>query len=120
MSANDLRLIRPDRRLHREMIGDLTGKTFAHHGLGYWGWQEYLRREYLDPGHYDWSASTIGLLDGRVVTHWGVWGPTWRAPATTREPSPSTGRSCAWTRNTSRRWCGCVWWRRMRAARAIR
>ncbi len=31
------------------------------------------RGGYIDHSRYDWSAGRIGLLGGRIVTHWGVW-----------------------------------------------
>jgi len=71
MSTEKLTLIRPDRREHRAAIHDFTGKAF---GYPYWAWLTRSRESYFDQSHYDWSASTIGLLGGRIVTHWGVWG----------------------------------------------
>ncbi len=67
-----LHLIRPDRRTHRQAVLDLTGKTF---GSPYWGWLEYCTKGgYVDGSHYDWDASTIGLIGTEIVTHWGIWG----------------------------------------------
>ena len=71
MDPRELVLIRPDPRRHKEAVIDLTGKTF---GYPYWNWIAHCRGSYFDYAPYDWSASTIGLLGGRVVTHWGVWG----------------------------------------------
>ena len=71
MDPAKLVLTRPDRRTQREAVIDLAAKTF---GKPYWNWVAHCRESYLDYGPYDWSASTIGLLDGRIVTHWGVWG----------------------------------------------
>jgi len=71
MDRDELTLIRPDPKRHREAVFDLTGKTFGH---TYWDWMDHCRETYFDQGPYDWSASTIGLLGGRLVTHWGVWG----------------------------------------------
>ena len=68
--AENLVLIRPDRRKHRRAIFDLTGKAF---GRPYWDWLDHCEHDYIDHSPYDWSASTIGLLDGQVVTHWGIW-----------------------------------------------
>ncbi|MGB2824880.1 MAG: GNAT family N-acetyltransferase [Phycisphaerae bacterium] len=70
MDRDKLVLIRPDRKLHREAVFDLTGKTFGH---TYWDWMTHCRETYFDCAAYDWSASTIGLLGDRIVTHWGVW-----------------------------------------------
>lgn len=69
---DEFTLIRPDPKRHREAIADLTGKAFA--SKSYWHWLAYCRDGYLDGSHYDWNASTVGLINGRVVTHWGVWG----------------------------------------------
>lgn len=70
MNAANLVLVRPERKRCAEAVYDLTAKCFGHHG--YWSWTASCRRWYFRKP-YDWSASTIGLIDGRVVTHWGVW-----------------------------------------------
>lgn len=69
--AGKLTLIRPDPAKHRQAIFDLAGKAFASNG--YWNWLAYCRNAYIDNSHYDWQASTLGLIDGQAVTHWGVW-----------------------------------------------
>ncbi|MGC9455053.1 MAG: GNAT family N-acetyltransferase [Phycisphaerae bacterium] len=71
--SDRLEIIAPDPQEHREGIFDLTAKTFAHHGRVYWGWIDHCTDGYIDHSRYDWSASSVGLLDGRLVTHWGVW-----------------------------------------------
>ena len=70
MTSEQLTLVHPDRRTHRQAIIDLTGKTFGH---TYWDWLVHCRRSYVDRGPYDWSASTVGFLGDEIVTHWGVW-----------------------------------------------
>lgn len=72
MSA-PLEIVAPDPQMHREDIFDLTAKVFGHQGLGYWGWIDHCTDGYIDGSHYDWAASAIGLIEGRIVTHWGVW-----------------------------------------------
>lgn len=66
----------PDPRRDAEAIYDLTGRAFA--PQGYWAWTEYCRTCYFHRNTYDWSASRIGRLDGKLVTHWGTWGYTMR------------------------------------------
>jgi predicted N-acetyltransferase YhbS len=72
MKSEELVLIRPDPKEHVEAVLDLTAKTFGGHS-GYWSWVDHCRKQYFHHSHYDWSGSTVGLRDGRVVTHWGVW-----------------------------------------------
>ena len=74
MDRDRLVLIRPDPRRHAEEVFDLTGKVFGQNGHNYWDWLAACRGGYFHGSGYDWAASTIGLLDGRIVTHWGVWG----------------------------------------------
>ncbi len=59
------------RKEHYEAILDLTGKAFA--SRRYWGWIEYCNDGYLADSPYDWKSSRIGLLDGKIVTHYGIW-----------------------------------------------
>ena len=72
MPGRSMQIISPDREKHGEAVIDLIGKVFS-------GWQGYFLcrdvwRNRLFWGKYDWDASRIGLIDGGVVTHWGVWG----------------------------------------------
>ncbi len=32
------------------------------------------RESYIGHSHYDWGASQIGIIDGKMVAHYGVWG----------------------------------------------
>lgn len=74
--AERLEIIAPDRRKHADEIIDLCAKVFS----SYHTYFEMLR----DVGYhvtvqpYDWRVSRIGLLDGRIVAHWGVVGYTMR------------------------------------------
>ena len=70
---SQLTLCKPVPQQHRELIADLTGKSFT--STSYWNWLAYCRDGYLDDSHYDWDASTIGVMpDNSLVTHWGIWG----------------------------------------------
>ena len=74
MTQNDeLRLIAPDLKRDAEGMFDLCAKVFSK-GWGYYGGVGYMRSQYICKSHYDWNVSRIGLMDDRVVTHWGVWG----------------------------------------------
>jgi predicted N-acetyltransferase YhbS len=68
-TADSMLIIAPDRRTHRAEMFDLIAKTFG----SYFGFHENCVNGYIDNSHYDWDASRIGLLDGRIVTHYGVW-----------------------------------------------
>lgn len=64
-------LIAPVPSQHRVEMFDLIAKVFSH--SGYYTFRESLRASYLDHSHYDWFASRIGLMDGKIVSHFGVW-----------------------------------------------
>lgn len=66
-----MKILAPDPKLHREELFDLASKVFPH--PNYFAFQGYLRNGYVDGSRYDWKASRIGILDGRIVTHFGVW-----------------------------------------------
>ena len=61
----------PDRKLHMDELADLMAKI--------WPWPDYYtqrdrtRRCYLGSDHSDWQTSRVALLDGRIVSHWGVF-----------------------------------------------
>jgi len=68
-----LELRAPDPRHDAEPTFDLCAKVFSR-GWGYYDGLYYMKTQYIRNSHYDWQASRIGLLDEKVVTHWGVWG----------------------------------------------
>ena len=62
----------PD-RARKDELYDLISKVFSG-GRGYFGFRDHLTSGgYLEGSRYDWSASKVGLMDGRIVTHVGVW-----------------------------------------------
>jgi GNAT superfamily N-acetyltransferase len=69
---SELVLTAPDRAKHHDEIIDLVSKVFSG-GRGYFGFRDYCRGGYIDGSHYDWQAGRVGFIDGRMVTHCGVW-----------------------------------------------
>ena len=69
--SKQLEIVTPDRREHCEEIIDLMAKAFP--WPTFYAMRDSCRRGYLVNAHYDWTASRVGLMDGKVVTHWGVW-----------------------------------------------
>jgi hypothetical protein len=67
--ARTLRVEHPDPDTHRTPLYDLMGKSFGN----YWGSFDYCRNGYIEESHYNWMTSRIGLLDGEIVSHFGVW-----------------------------------------------
>ena len=65
-----MEIVPPDRKLHKRALYDLFGKAFSG---DYYGMLRYARRSYFANSNYDWEASRIGLLGGKLVTHYGVW-----------------------------------------------
>lgn len=70
-----LQILAPDPKLHREALIDLWCKIFgfgdtAHYFTG----RAICEAGYLDGSHYDWDASRIGVIDGQIVAHYGIWG----------------------------------------------
>jgi len=74
--AERLEITAPDKGTHADEIIDLCAKVFS----GFHTYFEMLRdvAYHVTEQSYDWGASRIGLLDGRIVTHWGVVGYTMR------------------------------------------
>jgi hypothetical protein len=68
---SELEILAPDPKRHSGALTDLVARTFPHGG--YWSARDDFARKCGPLGRYDWAVSRIGLLDGRVVTHWGVW-----------------------------------------------
>jgi len=68
MKTDQLQLVRPEPKRHAHAICDLKGRCFGYDWQAVRTGPRWLRRT-----NYDWNASTIGLMDGEVVTHWGVY-----------------------------------------------
>ena len=77
MKKDSLHVITPDPVKHRDEMLDMTSKVFSR-GMGYFGAYAWSRNAYIYNSHYDWNSSCIGLLDGRIVTHFGIWNTTMR------------------------------------------
>ena len=62
----------PDKQAHAEGIFDLVAEQ----------WRDDLREQCREGrifhSHYDWRTSRVGLVDGKVVTHFGVYNLTVR------------------------------------------
>ena len=65
-----LRIIPPPRDRSEELF-DLAAKVFG--GGGYFDFLRFCRRSYFAGSSYDWSASRVAELAGRLVGHVGVW-----------------------------------------------
>jgi hypothetical protein len=67
--AQSIELQSPQNPDHLDALADMFGKTFS----GYWDRVEDSRPNYFGNRNYDWQASKIGLSDGQLVSHFGVW-----------------------------------------------
>lgn len=70
MSKTPLSVVSPVQSEHAEAMIDLGAKTFG----GFYSARRSMREWYLLNSHYDWEASAVGFCDGKLVTHYGVWG----------------------------------------------
>lgn len=70
MKNSDLQIVAPDKKQIEQLI-DLGSKVFSNRG--YYVFREHCSKGYLIDSHYDWNVSRIGIMDGRMVTHFGVW-----------------------------------------------
>ncbi|TFH06205.1 MAG: GNAT family N-acetyltransferase [Spirochaetales bacterium] len=50
-------------------LTEIFAKTFS----AYWERVDYVLDGYIPHSNYDWNASRVGLIDGEVATHFGVW-----------------------------------------------
>jgi predicted acetyltransferase len=66
-----LQIIAPDPKKHADEICDLSAKTFGQ--LGYFKSLKFMREGRILKSHYDWKTSRIGIMDGKIVTHWGIY-----------------------------------------------
>ena len=82
MKEDGIQFRSPDRRKDRDEMFDMIAKVFSH--AGYYNFRDHCRHGYIGGNrYYDWDASQIGILDGAIVTHYGVWGYDMRIGAAT-------------------------------------
>lgn len=74
---SDLQLVAPDRLRDADPMIDLIATAFSARGFD--EFRHYCQNGYILGSRYDWDASRIGLMDGRIVTHCGVWDYRMRA-----------------------------------------
>jgi predicted acetyltransferase len=67
--SEKLKIIAPDRQQHGEELVDLVCKTFGRYSEHLLFAREFM----LNDPMYSFPASRIGILDGRIVTHFGVY-----------------------------------------------
>jgi predicted N-acetyltransferase YhbS len=67
-----LEVVSPVPRKHIEGILDLTAKAFGGPGSYYESVRNWRSDLLSNSDPYDWEASAVGLIDGRVLTHWAV------------------------------------------------
>ena len=67
-----LDVIAPVEKLHYDEMLDLVCKAFSS-GHDYWDFDRHCRTCYIGTSHYSWPLSRIGIADGTIVTHWGIW-----------------------------------------------
>ncbi len=72
MNVNDLRIVAPDRNKDMEAICDLVAKVFRI-GENYYAGRNEMREELTVKSHYDWSASRVGFIGDKMVSHYAVW-----------------------------------------------
>jgi len=71
--SSQFQVITPDPVTHRTELLDMTSKVFSR-GMGYFGAHTWSKNAYIYNSNYDWNSSCIGIMDGRIVTHFGIWG----------------------------------------------
>jgi predicted N-acetyltransferase YhbS len=62
-------VLAPDRKIHGPEMLELVLKSFGN----YFERRDSARRWMLEGGFYSFPATRIGIMDGKVVTHWGVF-----------------------------------------------
>ncbi len=73
---NKLKITKPDKRKNKKELVELFAKSFPFpnyfemHGEG-------LKR-YFYNSHYDWETSRIGIIDDKIISHFGIWDYTTR------------------------------------------
>ncbi len=77
MSKDPLVVVNPDPKKHVPEMFDMCAKVFSK-GMSYFGCYTWCKDAYIMNSHYDWKSSAIGLIDNRIVTHFGIWDYTMR------------------------------------------
>jgi predicted N-acetyltransferase YhbS len=75
MPHDPFTIIAPNKRAHAERIFDLVAEQWRD------DLREQCRQGRINHSHYDWHTSRVGIVDGNLVTHFGVYDLTVRVGA---------------------------------------
>ncbi|RLD08135.1 MAG: hypothetical protein DRI44_10205 [Chlamydiae bacterium] len=64
-------ITRPDKNKHKKQLAQIFAMTFPNNNF-YKMYHDALDR-YFYNSHYDWENSRVGLVDGKIVSHFGIW-----------------------------------------------
>ena len=68
---NEFIIINPDSKKHQKQLVELFAKAFPY--PSYFEMHEEGLKRYIYNSHYDWESSRIGIIDGTIVSHFGIW-----------------------------------------------
>ena len=64
-------ITKPDKKKHKKQLAQIFAMTFPMNNF-YKMYHHALDR-YFYNSHYDWENSRVGLIDGKIVSHFGFW-----------------------------------------------
>lgn len=71
MNTHPMQIMAPDARQHSSELFKMLGLVFTPEKPQ--DFEASCRRNYIRHSHYSWDVSRIGVLDDRIVAHYGVW-----------------------------------------------
>ena len=71
-TVDELQVVNPNPQTHLPEMFDMCAKVFSR-GMSYFGCYQWCKDAYIMNCHYDWNSSAIGIMDGKIVTHLGIW-----------------------------------------------
>lgn len=70
--SEGLQIVPPDPKKHLPEMFEMCSQVFSQ-GMGYYGCYNWCNDAYIMNSNYDWKSSCIGIMDGKIVTHFGIW-----------------------------------------------
>ena len=68
---NKLKITKPNKRKNKKELVELFAKSFPF--PNYFEMHEEGLKRYFYNSHYDWETSRIGIIDDKIISHFGIW-----------------------------------------------
>ena len=67
----ELVITKPDKKRHKKQLAKIFAMTFPMNN--YYEMYHHALDRYFYNSHYDWENSRVGLINNKIISHFGIW-----------------------------------------------